>query len=200
MATFPPSSQKPRDARVATGEYVSILRGKGLHELGTKMTAAFQVTYGEFESENSNGGKVITKSCLNEFWRKTENGNRRGVYVFGIRAAKGWKPLYVGQTKKQTFRKRIGQHTKVDGDFDEMLSGIKKATPVLFLVARVGKGRNSNSVIDDLEVDFINYAFARNKYLHNDRGIKKPTYQIQGFQGPGKPAKRVADLKLMIGY
>lgn len=97
-------------------------------------------------------------------------------------------------------RQRITQHMKYSASFDGMLRHVKKGTPVLFLVARVGKGKSSNSAIDELEIEFINYAFSRNKSLHNDRGIKKPKYVIDGFGGRVKPAKDVTELKKMIGY
>jgi hypothetical protein len=164
------------------------------------MTATFRVTFGEFKCVNGGSRKTIDTNCLAEFWNKIGAGNRRGVYVFGVRAAKGWKPLYVGQAKKQTFKARIGQHVKTDGDFNRMLKRVKKGTPVLFLIGRTGKGRKSNSAIDELEIEFINYAFARNKNLHNDRGIKKPKYVIEGFGSRGKPAMPVANLKTIIGY
>jgi hypothetical protein len=122
------------------------------------------------------------------------------VYVFGYRSSHGWKPLYVGRTKKQNFRTRINQHIKYSGSFDGMLRRVKKGTPILFLVARVGKGKSSNSAIDELEIEFINYAFSRNANLHNDRGIKKPKYAVHGFGGRGKPSKEVTNLKNMIGY
>lgn len=164
------------------------------------MTATFQVSFGELKCVNDGNGKVIHKDCLDTFWKAVGAGDRRGVYVFGIRAGKGWKPLYVGRTKKQTFKARIGQHAKTNGDFNGMLRSVKKGTPVLFLIGRIGKGRNSNAAIDALEIEFINLAFARNENLHNDRGIKHPKYVIKGFGNLGKPSKSVTDLKTIIGY
>jgi hypothetical protein len=131
------------------------------------------------------------------------NGDRKGVYVFGIRAAKGSKPLYVGQAKKQTFKKRIDQHIKYSGDFNGMLKGIKRGTPILFLIGRVGKGRqgkSNNSAIDELEIELINRAFDRNPNLHNDRRIRRPKYTVLGFGGKGKPPKEATNLKKLIGY
>jgi len=166
---------------------------------GGGMTAKFRVTSGELPTVKKWGGKRIDASYLKSFWSSIGCGNRYGVYVFGYRASKGLKPLYVGQTKKQNFRKRIEQHVKLN-NFDSMLKGVKKGTPMLFLLARVGKGKNSTSAVDQLELELINLAFRRNKNLHNDKGIKKPRYLVEGFAGPGKPSKKVADLKWMIGY
>ena len=163
------------------------------------MTATFKVTFGELKCKRA-GKKVIDKACIAKFWDGTGGGDRHGVYVFGVRAGKGWKPLYVGQATKQTLKTRIGQHVGGNGDFNVMLRSVKKGTPVLFLTGRIGKGKKSTQAISDIELDFINYAFARNKNLHNDRKIKKPRYVISGFGGPGKPAKDVTNLKTMVGY
>lgn len=92
------------------------------------MTATFKVSVGKLNcTKNVNGHKKIDQACLDEFWKEIGSGNGKGVYVFGIKAAKGWKPLYVGRTKKQNFRKRMDQHIKYKGaDFDPMLKGVKK--------------------------------------------------------------------------
>jgi hypothetical protein len=164
------------------------------------MTATFKVSFGEIKCKTGSKGKLIDKKCMSTFWDSVGSGDSRGVYVFGVRAPRGFKPLYVGRTKKQNFRTRIGQHVQSSVGFNKMLVGVRKGVPVLFIIARVGKGRSSNSAIDELESDFINYAFARNKYLHNDRGIKKPKYLIKGFGIRGKPPKEVVGLKQMVGY
>jgi hypothetical protein len=76
------------------------------------MTATFKVLAGELRCETAPGRKKIDKSCLDDFWNEIGGGNKRGVYVFGYRSSRGWKPLYVGRTKKQNFRTRINQHIK----------------------------------------------------------------------------------------
>lgn len=165
------------------------------------MTATFKISRGSFKCKNESGNKNIDKDSLDEFWEEIGSGDGKGVYVFGVKAAKGWKPLYVGRTKKQNFKERMNQHIKYKGaDFDNMLKGIKKGIPVLFTIQRVGQGKPSNSVIDELEMKFINYAFARNKNLHNDRGIRRPTYVVLGLGGRGKPPTEVTELRSMIGY
>jgi hypothetical protein len=150
----------------------------------TRMTATLQVTRANFNCGTKWGSKWIDKACLKEFWSALPDGSKHGVYVFGIKAAKGWKPLYVGQAKKQSLRARIRQHID-GGHFNAFLKGTKKGIPVVFLVARVGKGKKSNYTIDNLETEFINYAFDRNPHLRNDRKVKKPVYRVVGFGGPG---------------
>jgi hypothetical protein len=155
------------------------------------VTAKFKVTAGKLRCVKKWGSKRIDKSCLKEFWDEVGSGNRRGVYIFAIRAAKGWKPLYVGRTKKQTFRTRVGQHVHDRGRFNTILRRIKKGTPWLFFIGRVGSGKSSNVAIDILEIEVINYAFARNEDLDNDRGIEKPKYEVLGFGSAGKTTQAV---------
>ena len=162
------------------------------------MTATFEVSFGELRCVKGAGRKIIDKTCLADFWEKIGTGNRRGVYVFGIRAGRGWKPLYVGQAKKQTFKRRIAQQT--NGNFNDMLQGIRKGTPVLFLIGRIGRGKNSTGAIDELEREVINSAFDRNPHLHNDRGIRRKKFMVKGFGSRGKPAASVRNLKTIIGY
>jgi hypothetical protein len=165
------------------------------------MAAKFKVTAAKLKCINKWNHKKIDRKALPDFWREVGSGKRRGVYVFAVRASKGWKPLYVGRTKKQNFQKRIGQHADEHGRFNRILKNVNRGSPWLFLIGRVGKGNKSNSAIDELEIDFINMAFERNEKLDNDRGLSDPKYLVQGFDGRrGKPSKAVQNLKTVIGY
>jgi hypothetical protein len=163
------------------------------------MVAKFKITAGALKCLKVGGGRKIDQAGLVEFWERVGSAHRNGVYIFGIRASKRWKPLYVGQAKRQDFRARINQHVNGNGRFNRILKDIKKGTPWLFLVGRVGKGRSSNAAINILENYVINDAFARNKNIDNDRGLDKPIYEVRGF-GRGKPTIEVRYLKTMLGY
>lgn len=164
------------------------------------MTATFKVSKGMFRTVTKWGNKKIQddEKALGTFWQKIGDGHRRGVYVFGIRAGRGFTPLYVGRTTRQTLKTRVEQHID-SGKFNGMLKPIRKGTPMLFLLSRVGKGRRSKGAIEELEIEFINHAFGKNPDLHNDRGIRKRRYLIQGF-GKGRPSDAVMGLKAMVGY
>jgi hypothetical protein len=165
------------------------------------MTAKFRTNGDEIKCVTKWGNKRVDTEKLKEFWANLEEmKTRRGVYVFAVHASKGWKPLYVGRTKKQTFRARIAQHANRTGRFNKILKRIKKGKLWLFFIGRVGKGKRSNSAIDDLEIEFINYAFAGNKNLDNDRGLKKPKYQVKGFGGKGKLSPSEKKLRDVLGY
>ena len=65
--------------------------------------------YGEFEvprKKAAHGKRVLdnSKDALNDFWTNVESvvpglSTARGCYIFSIRAGKGFKPWYVGQSK-----------------------------------------------------------------------------------------------------
>jgi hypothetical protein len=68
------------------------------------MTATFKVSVGTLKcKKNVCGNKKIDQDCLDDFWEEIGSGDGKGVYVFGVKAAKGFRPLYVGRTKKQNF-------------------------------------------------------------------------------------------------
>lgn len=167
------------------------------------MTAKFEVSAGPLNCTRPRGvNKRIDETCLDKFWSDVGSADRRGVYVFGIHAGPGWKPLYVGETIKQTFRKRMDQHIKYEKykNFNQMLQGIKKGTPWLFLIGRIGQGKIGKAAIEALELEYINHAYARNDDLYNDRKIRTPPYSVGGFGGKGKKTSVVKNLAKMIGH
>jgi hypothetical protein len=165
------------------------------------MTAKFKVAAGEFKTVKKWGNKRIPRTSLEHLWEEigVEYKRKSGVYVFGMRASKGAKPLYVGMTMDQSFGDRIYQHV-YHGTFNRYMKGIKRGTPCLFVIGRVGKGRRSTDAIYALELEFINYCFSKNKRLHNRRRIKRPAFVVQGFGRGGGRLQAVKDLKMMIGW
>ena len=68
-------------------------------------------TYGEFEvpRKQTPKGKAFedSKNVLKDFWAKVDQKHpglsaALGCYIFAIKAAKGIKPWYVGQTKNHS--------------------------------------------------------------------------------------------------
>jgi hypothetical protein len=119
------------------------------------------------------------------------------VYIFAVKHGKRYRPLYVGKAAKQAISTRLRQHVN-GGKFQEIVARFKGAF-CLFLIARVGAGRKSNTAIADLEWEFINEAFAVNAHLENERGYDEPPYIIQGF-GPGRKSAAVNELSKMLRY
>jgi hypothetical protein len=165
------------------------------------MTATFKVAAAQFKTVKKWGNKRIPLTSLKSLWDEIGNDYKRrtGVYVFGVNASKGAKPLYLGMTIDQTFERRIYQHI-YHGTFNRYLKGIKRGSPRLFLLGRMGKGRRSTAAIDALEIELINYCFDKNNRLHNRRRIKRPVFSVQGFGRGGGKRPAVKDLKKMIGW
>jgi ribosomal protein L30/L7E len=157
------------------------------------MNAKFRVGKGRLGNTSKNGRRRIDTDSLEKFWHEVGHDFKPnpGVYVFAIKASRGWKPLYVGLTH-QTFEKRIKKHMQA-GSFDRFLKGISKGQPYLFLIGRTGKGRQNRKAINTLELDYINHCFVKNKNLHNRRRIRKPNYVVARGGASG-------DLKRVTGW
>ena len=90
-------------------------------------------SHGPFNVPTYNGkaAKIVDSERLSEFWLTT-NGleKRRGCYVFAVRAAKGYRPLYVGKATK-TLKQEVFATHKLE-KYQRALADIGKGTPVLF--------------------------------------------------------------------
>ncbi len=63
--------------------------------------------------ETGKNGRMIARN-LASFWSKVGDvKNSCGVYVFCIRAAKGYVPWYVGKAAKQPFQKEVFSDNKL---------------------------------------------------------------------------------------
>lgn len=96
-----------------------------------------------------------------------------GCYLFGIRAGRGATPWYAGQAKK-SFRRECFTDSKLLR-YNEVLSGHKKGTPFLFLVARMTpKGKFQKELREDeanrLESFLIDLCLQANINLVNKSG------------------------------
>ena len=83
-----------------------------------------------------NGLADTSKEARKEFAEKLKGDNLGlpdacGCYIFAIKAAKGFKPWYVGITKRQSFIKECFTPTKINIYNEVLASGV--ATPLLFL-------------------------------------------------------------------
>jgi hypothetical protein len=58
--------------------------------------------------------------------------DKRGCYVFGIRAGKGFTPAYAGKATKK-FKNEVFGHHKL-AKYQRYLADVAKGTPVLFFV------------------------------------------------------------------
>jgi hypothetical protein len=147
------------------------------------------------------GGRTITDDNVEAFWESNSKyAKRKGCYVFGIRAGKGYTPGYVGKATN-TFKGEVFQHHKLTR-YHQFLADYAKATPVLFLlVAPVKQGKPNSSRISAIEKYLIDIALAANPDLMNQRGTKVPGWGIQGvIRGEqGKVSAATSDFRKMLG-
>ena len=165
--------------------------------------------YGPFEIPRSGIPSEVDKAELSEFWRIVEQvdyglSTATGCYVFGLRAALGARPWYVGQAKV-SFRQecftphKLNHYNSVIGD--------RKGTPLLFLVARttllrgtfVNKlGRREADWVENL---LIRQCLIANKSLLNVSGTAfAKEIVIPGLfrPGKGKPSPEVRKFKKLL--
>jgi hypothetical protein len=134
--------------------------------------------------------RTITDDNVKEFWRQNPHlKDKRGAYVFGIRAGKGLTPGYAGKATK-TFKGEVFQHHKLTR-YQQFVADYRKGTPVLFFVVLPTRRGTPNAThIGELEDFLIQTALAANPNLMNVRGTKKAQWGIAGLLrgGKGKPS------------
>ncbi|MCY4383387.1 MAG: hypothetical protein OXE44_09590 [Nitrospinae bacterium] len=176
----------------------------------------FYETYGEFEvpRKQTPKGKVFDDSTkvINDFWEMVDQqtpglSKAQGCYVFAIKASKGIKPWYVGQTKK-TFKDECFQPQK-KAHYNNVINNTGKGTPVMILVARHTSEKKTKlskalplSEANFVEQLLISQSLSANSELVNTKNtsfIKK--IQIPGvLNSPkGKPSIGAKLLKSLLG-
>lgn len=143
------------------------------------------------------GGRTITDENVQSFWGDNDDlGGRKGCYIFGIRAGKGWTPGYVGKATK-SFKQEVFAHHKLTR-YQQFLADYKRGTPVMFFVLlRVKRGKVNNTHINDLESFLIQTGLAANADLMNIRGTKEAEWAISGVLrgGSGKPTRAARNFR-----
>ncbi len=153
----------------------------------------------------------LSPEALQEFWNNLDNDYSdlslaKGCYVFGIRAGRGIKPWYVGQTKK-SFKQECFTPAK-QLHYLRAIEDSRKGTPVLLLVARcTRKGKISKGSVPQAEADFlekmlIGMALGQNSKLRNKRDTKYlREIRVPGLVNspPGPPSSATRSLKRTLG-
>lgn len=145
------------------------------------MSTQFKV-YGPFDVPLKNGKAYdyIRIDCP-EFWRMyPTHKKRKGCYVFAIRASRGFRPCYVGKTKR-SFHKEVFTSHKIAQHYTPTLANTRKGTPVMFfVVAPSGQGRPNQKMISDLERFLIQVGVAKNQKLSNIQNRQEAQWGIKG--------------------
>jgi hypothetical protein len=147
------------------------------------------------------GGRCIPKGCP-EFWEgQTSLAAQKGCYVFAIQAGKGFRPIYVGKTKRSFERECFADH-KIASHYQPAIVNTGKGTPVVFfLVPRARRGKLNQRVLGDLETFLIQVASAKNPELSNIQKRTEARWGIPGVirGGKGKPAQAARKLRSAVG-
>jgi len=145
----------------------------------------------------------IEKDCSG-FWQAHPKANaarnRIGCYVFAIRAAKGYRPVYVGKTWNGFAKEIFGSHQR--DYYNAELASIAKGTPVFFFVTHpAGRGKPNKRMIRDIEEFLIQVAVAKNPNVRNVIGRSEKKWGITGVirSGQGKAKKSATEFKKTMG-
>jgi hypothetical protein len=144
--------------------------------------------------------RVIDEDSFSRFWERIEIADDRGCYVFGIRAGRGIKPIYVGRATK-TFRQEVFTSHKL-WKYQQCLADTKKGIPVMFfVVSPSSRGKPNVKVIKELEDFLIQTAVSKNPDLLNVKGTSKADWGINGvIRGrQGQPSISALALKKSLG-
>jgi hypothetical protein len=114
-------------------------------------------------------GRTITDENTDGFWKRYPDlASERGCYVFGIRAAKGYRPAYAGKATK-TFKQEVFSHHKLTR-YQQYLADVSRGTPVLFFViSPKKKGAPNSKHIGQLEEFLIQAGVAANPGFEHKR-------------------------------
>ena len=141
--------------------------------------------------------KMISSAEAGEFWEHQPHlCDRRGCYIFAVRAGGGLTPTYVGKATK-TFRQEVFTADKL-AKYQRTLADYLKGTPVLFFIVSEQKmGKPNLKIIRELEDYLIQTALSANEKLINIAGTYRADFLISGVlrSGAGKPSKAAGDLR-----
>ena len=151
---------------------------------------------------NQPGGRQLDESgARKEFQRNKAFTSQCGCYVYGIRAAKGIKPVYVGKAVDQPLMTEALSSDKIRKINNAILK-TRKGTPVVaFVVPDKKPGALPRSQINEIEGVLIQYAYAKNSDIENENGIYEPRWYVDGVinSNPGRRSEKAKAFRSMIG-
>jgi hypothetical protein len=144
------------------------------------------------------GGKRFLKPDeLDQFWDGIKDmADKRGCYIFAVRAGGGVTPYYIGKTTRAFRDEALNPRNQVE--FVQPILAERKGTPVLFLLTSPEKkGPTNKKHIDQLEKFLIQQALLVNEELKNIHGTKLPDWGIKGVYRGGQGNRSSAAKVLM---
>lgn len=141
-------------------------------------------------------GRAITREDIAKFWlAHPDFAKARGCYVFGFRASRGSKPIYVGKATKN-FKQEIFTDHKLK-KYSIAFNGQAKGTPIMFFVCLDrAKGAVNKTAMDEVESYLIQQGLTANRKLLNDRKTSVESWSIGGIvRSRGRASMQAAALK-----
>ena len=119
-----------------------------------------------------------------DFWKSDHErktlSEKKGIYIFGIRAGKGMTPIYVGRATRTHFKTECFNPSN-QKKYRNGIRKYKKCTPVLLLVIHPKqKGRLNRAAIDQIETFFVQLCAEKNEKLQNLKKRRVPKWGIEG--------------------
>jgi hypothetical protein len=147
------------------------------------------------------GGRTIRDEDVDRFWLTYRHyKHRRGCYVFGRRAGKGYTPGYVGLAVKNLGQEVFAHHKL--SRYQQFLVEYAKGTPILFFIIPPEKrGKPNATQLHKIEKFLINLGLTANPKLLNQHYTKPENWGIRGVVrgGKGKTAKGTVNFRQMMG-
>jgi hypothetical protein len=137
--------------------------------------------FGPLEIKKNKAGKsyTIENSNIKNFWEDyMEFSEKQGIYVFALKAGKGFTPWYVGKTNN-SFNNECFHSSKLV-KYNNLIMK-RKGKPVLFFICKEGNRIVMNQyILKQMEEFFIQCGFSRNKNLLNIIGKPKYHWSVKG--------------------
>ena len=168
-----------------------------------KVERVYFKVYGPFRvpTIKKANGQMIETGCP-EFWEQNPKvAHKRGCYIFAFRAAKGYKPIYIGLATRSFEQECFAQH-KTGEHYNPALLDKQKGTSVMMFVALDRKaGPTNRKAMKQAEDYLIQTAFEKNPNLSNKRKKKVFRWGILGVlrSKKGKVRPSAKELKALLG-
>jgi hypothetical protein len=156
-----------------------------------------------FQTNGKGSAKHIGNAEVKAFWASNgakEIAQKQGCYVFALKAARGYRPWYVGKATKSMEQECMEPHKL--NHYNQVLFKGNKGTPVLFFVVLGGnKKKVSAAVIDEMETFFIQTVLTKHPEIQNIQKTNLPKWTVKGVVrgGQGKPKQNASDFRKMMG-
>jgi len=156
-----------------------------------------------FRKQATGSAKHIGKDEVKKFWESNEAKvitDKQGCYVFALRAAKGFRPGYVGKATK-SMKEECFEYHKL-AHYNELLFKGQKGTPVMFFVVLGGNRKKVPAkVIDEMETYFIQTAVTKHPEIQNVQKTNLPSWTVKGVVrgGKGRRKENTNQFRKMMG-